>query len=68
MIAHLGQIWVEKETGNYIILRKFLGDQWIGDYHSGPIMDRKTFNVNPNNFIRRILIRQIELFQVWDQL
>ena len=68
MIARLGQIWVEKETGNYIVLREFLGDKWIGDYYSGPIMDRETFNVNPNNIIRRIIVRQIELFELWDQL
>lgn len=65
MIARISQIWVEKETGNYVVLREFLGDKWIGDYYYGPIMDPKIFQVKQENFIKRILIYQPDLFEQW---
>jgi hypothetical protein len=69
MIARVLEIWVEKETGNFIILRQLVGGiqaSWIGDYYYGPIEDPKTFQVVQANFIKRMMLNETDLFSEWN--
>lgn len=75
-MAHPNEIYEEKETGNFVLLKEYLGGynvagsgSWVAEYYAGPASDwRAILRKGRTNFIKNINLSENELMYYYNLL